>query len=104
MYKKPAKKTNYNKSDYPSHIIKRFNLNKPFRHNFRWITKYAANLAEDLIDHSDIPEYAKRVNDDLTSIKLLKRGKKVANIYIKPMLFVVQNKVLSSIFEKFRTL
>jgi len=100
IYKKPTKKTNYNKSDYPPHIVRRFNLNKPFKHNFRWITKYAANLAEYLIDHSDNPEYAKNVNNDLTSIKLLKAGKKVANIYIKPMLFVIQNKILAAIFEK----
>lgn len=100
IYEKPAPKTNFNKSDYPIHIVKRFKLNKPFRHNFRWITKYAANLAEDLIEHSDTPEYAKTVNNDLTSVKLLTRGKKIANIYIKPMLFVVQNKFLANIFEK----
>ena len=100
IYKKPAPKLNYNMSDYPSHIAKRFGLNKPFKHSFRWITKYAANLAEDLINHSDIPGYAKKVNNDLTSIKLLKRGKKVANTYIKPMLCIIQNKLLASVFEK----
>ncbi len=99
IYKKPDPKTNFDKSDYPIHIVKRFKLNKPFKHSFRWITKYAAHLAEDLIDHSDNPEYAKKANNDLTSVKLLKRGKKVANIYIKPMLFVVQNKILATVFE-----
>ena len=100
IYKKSLQKANYNKSDYPIHIVKRFNLNKPFKHNFRWITKYAAKLAEDLIDHSDNPEYARNVNTDLASIKLLNAGKEVSNRYIKPMLYIVQNKFLAGLFEK----
>ena len=100
IYKKSQKKNNYNKTDYPSHLVKRFGLNKPFKHNFRWITKYAARLAEDLIDHSEDPSYAEKMNNDLASIQLIKSGRKITNRYINPMLFAIQNKFLASILEK----
>ncbi len=103
IYKKSeakAAKNNYNKTDYPAHIVKRFNLNKPFKHNCRWTTKYAASLAEDLIDHSDDLSYAEKTNNDQASIKLIQCGKKVSDRYINPMLFVIQNKLLAPVLEK----
>ncbi|MBI3591143.1 MAG: enoyl-CoA hydratase/isomerase family protein [Candidatus Melainabacteria bacterium] len=102
IYTKPPKKTNHERKieEYPSHIVSRFRLNKPFRHTWRWTTHHAAHFAEDLIEHSDDLSYAKKVDDDEAFKKLIKSGKKVSNS-ISAMLAIVQNKILAGIFEKF---
>lgn len=98
---KPERKANYDRLDYPENIIKRFNLDKPFKHNFRFFTRHAALFAEDLINHSDDSQYAQNTNDDKAGKILFKSGKIVANIYIKPFLYIAQNKFLAPLFEKF---
>lgn len=100
IYKKALPKSNFDKSDYPENIVKKFKLNKPFKHNARWFTRHAALFAEDLINHSHDPSYSKKVDDDDAFIKLIGSGKKVSNTCIKPMLSIAQNKVLAPIFEK----
>src|SRR3989338_8956104 len=104
LFKKSMPKANFDKrpEDYPASIVKRFKLNKKFEHNRRWITKHAARFAEDLIDHSDNSSYAKTVNNDEAFKKLIKSGKKVSCLYIKPFVYIVQNKFLTAIFEKVR--
>lgn len=99
---KPPPKANYERKteEYPAHIVKRFGLSKPFQHNRRWVTKQAARFAEDLIDHSDDLSYAPRVNNDAAFLRLLQSGRKVANRYIKPVIYGVQNKFLAPILEK----
>ena len=100
IYEKPKVKQNYDKNDYPESIVAKFGLNKSFRHKPRWITKHAAFFAEDLINHSHDLSYSKRVDDDSAFIKLIKSGKTVSNLYIKPFLYIAQNKCLANIFEK----
>lgn len=102
IYKKSPKKENYDKKveELPTHIVKRFALDKPFKHNLRWVTKHAAYFAEDLIEHSDDPEYAKRFNDDEAFKVLIKSGKKVANRYIDPFISAAKSRFWAPIFEK----
>ena len=104
IYTKPQKKLNFNKSDYPEHIVKRFNLDRPFKHNFRLLTRQAAVFAGDLINHSDDIEYSKRVNNDNASIWIFKSGKRMADICIKPFICIAQNKFLAPMFEALRML
>ena len=101
IYTKPQKKSNFNKDikDYPAHIVKRFKLNKSFKHNFRWITRHTAYFAEDLINHSEDENYAKRVNNDDAFTKLIKSGNCVSNTQIKPFLQAAQSKFWAPIFE-----
>ncbi len=100
IYKKAKAKLNYDKSDYPENIVKRFILNSPFKHSSRWFTKHAAKFAEDLIDHSHDISYAMKVDDDAAFIRLIKSGKVVSNTCIKPMLSFSQNKTIAPILEK----
>lgn len=100
IYKKTLSKSNFEKSDYPEDIVKRFKLNKPFKHNARWFTRHAALFAEDLINHSHDLSYSKKIDDDDAFIKLIKSGKKVSNTCIKPMLSIAQNKIWAPLFEK----
>lgn len=103
IYTKPAKKANYDKKveEYPAHIVSRFGLNKPFVHNWRWVTRDAAHLAEDLIDHSDDPEYARQADNDESFTRLIKAGKKVSNRYIAPFIYASQSKFWSRLLERF---
>lgn len=100
IYKKALPKSNFDKSDYPESIVKKFKLNKPFKHNARWFTRHAARFAEDLINNSHDASYAKRVDDDEAFKRLIKSGKKVSNTCIKPMLSIAQNKLLAPLFER----
>ncbi len=100
IFVKPSKKTNYDKKDYPENIIKRFGLNKKFVHSDRNLTMRAAKLAEDLINHSNEPEYSIKANTDKAFLPLIDSGKAVSNCCIKPFLYAAQNKLLAPLFEK----
>jgi len=100
IYKKSAPKSNHERKDYPENIVKKFGLNKPFKHKPRWITCHAAKFAEKLIEHSDNLSYSKRVDDDDAFRELIKSGKLVSQIYINPFISIAQNKVLAPMFEK----
>lgn len=102
IYTKPSPKSNFDKpvSEYPAHIVKRFGLSRPFKHDWRWVTRHAARFAEDLIEHSDDPEYAKRVDDDEAFKVLIKSGKKVAKRYIQPFISAAQSRFWAPLLEK----
>ena len=102
IFSKSKAKNKFNFSDYPENIKKRFNLTKPFKHNLRFFTRFPAILAEKLINNSDNANYSKVNNTDETSIKLANSGRRISTLYIKPMLYIVQNRFLAKLFEIFR--
>jgi len=101
IFKKPLKKANYEKRDYSPEVSKKFQLTRSFKHKFRWFTNYGAHLAEDLIDNSHDPVYARKTNTTKTSRKIITQGMKVARWYIQPFIKAAQNKSLAPIFERF---
>lgn len=100
IYKKPSKKANYDKTDYPENLVKRFKLNKSFKHNFRIFTKFAADLAFKLIENSHNPSYSQEINNNNTSRLLLKNGKNVFNWQIKPLILAAQHDFWGPLLER----
>lgn len=101
IYTKAPTKANYDKKaqDFPAHIVSRVGLNRPFKHNLRWVTRHPAHYAEHLIDHADDLEYINRVNNDEAFLKLAQSAKKVQKRYVNPQLYIAQSKILAPLVE-----
>ena len=99
---KPPRKRNYDVplEKYPTDIVARFKLKNPTGGR-RFITKHAEEFARDLIEHSDDPTYAPRVDNDAAFRRLINSGKWVGNIYIEPIIAGLQNRFFAPILEKF---
>lgn len=102
IFIKPERKSNYEKSDYPENVVEKFKLNKPFKAKFNMLNSFGGNLALKLIEHSDDLNYIKEANTDAISKNLLKHGKWVYQLNIKPFVQAVQNKFLAYTLEKLK--
>ena len=102
VFVKPERKLNYEKSDYPENVVQKFKLNKPFKVKFNMLNSFGGNLALKLIEHSHDLNYIKEANTDTVSKNLLKHGKWVYQLNIKPFVQAVQNKFLAYTLEKLR--
>ncbi len=99
---KPNRKPAFDKSvaEYPTDVVLKFKLNKPYEHKRRFLTRRIARETEKLIQNSHDPAYREASLVTTNPKKLIGKAKWVNRLYIAPIINGVQSKIFAPLLEK----